>query len=109
MYAYKSLFNELDSSAEYLSVDNLVVRSLDPNSLTYASQDRQLRSLPLGPGQLPIGRLNETPIANYLEGTTNQIAVTSTSGNIKLSLPQDIAPTSSPSFEFQTLTHVLRF
>jgi hypothetical protein len=38
-----------------------------------------------------------------LSGTTNQVSVSSTTGNITLSLPQDIAVTSTPTFAGLTL------
>lgn len=42
-----------------------------------------------------------------ITGTVNQIIASSPTGNVTLSLPQDIAPTSSPTFAALTLTNPL--
>jgi len=44
------------------------------------------------------------PAVNALEGTANQVLVSAPTGDVVLSLPQDIAPTSSPTFAQVTLT-----
>ncbi len=54
-------------------------------------------------GQLLIGNGTEYTVAN-LTGTPNQVTVTNGAGSIALSLPQDIAAASSPTFAGLTLT-----
>ena len=49
-------------------------------------------------GQLLIGYTGADPVLGTLTGTSNQVGVSSTSGTITLSTPQDIATTSSPTF-----------
>ncbi len=105
---YKSLLNELDLSTEYLSVDNLIVNNLEPNALSYVNQGKELRSLPLGLGQVAVGQLGGPPLAGYITGTANQVNVDSKS-NITLSLPQDIGIASSPTFKHITAQDVTGF
>ena len=52
----------------------------------------------LANGQLVIGSTGNKPVAGSLTGTANQISVSPGSGSITLSLPQNIATTSSPTF-----------
>ena len=50
-------------------------------------------------GQILIGNnTGNTLTKATLTGTTNQLVVTNGAGSIRLSLPQDIATISSPSF-----------
>ena len=49
-------------------------------------------------GQVLIGRTGLTPVPALLTGTTNQITVTSTSGGITLSTPQNIHTGAGPTF-----------
>jgi hypothetical protein len=56
-------------------------------------------------GQLLIGNTTGNTLAKgTLTGTTNQVVVTNGAGSITLSLPQDIATASSPSFTSLTLS-----
>ncbi|MFZ1735491.1 MAG: hypothetical protein WAU31_00995, partial [Candidatus Moraniibacteriota bacterium] len=57
-------------------------------------------------GQFPIGNGTGYTLAT-LTGTSNQITVTNGAGSITLSLPQNIATTSSPTFAGLTLTSAL--
>jgi hypothetical protein len=54
--------------------------------------------VPLNSGQILIGSSGQPPVANALTGTTNQVIVNNGPGDIILSLPQDIATTSDPTF-----------
>jgi hypothetical protein len=54
-------------------------------------------------GQLLIGNGTDYSLST-LTGTTNQVVVSNASGSITLSLPQNIATTSSPTFAGLTLT-----
>lgn len=53
---------------------------------------------PLTNGQLIVGSTGAQNVAATLTGTANQVIVTNGAGSITLSLPQNIAATSSPSF-----------
>ena len=55
-------------------------------------------------GQLLIGNTGNTPSTSTLTGTSNQINIVNGAGSITLSLPQDIATGSSPTFASQTLS-----
>lgn len=55
-------------------------------------------------GQLLIGSTGAIPVAAALTGTANQITVTNGPGSITLSLPQNIAVGSSPTFAGLTLS-----
>lgn len=55
-------------------------------------------------GQLLIGSTGAIPVAATLTGTANQITVTNGAGSITLSLPQNIAVGSSPTFAGLTLS-----
>lgn len=57
-------------------------------------------------GQLLIGNGTNYSLAT-ITGTTNQVNVTNGSGTITLATPQDIATTSSPTFDSLTLTNPL--
>src|SRR5690606_33838115 len=50
------------------------------------------------------GDTGDAPVAASLTGTTNQVNITNGPGSITLSLPQDIATTSSPTFNNITST-----
>jgi hypothetical protein len=54
-------------------------------------------------GQLLIGSTGNAPVAATLTGTSNQVNVTNNPGQIILSLPQDVATTSDPTFNNLTL------
>jgi len=57
-------------------------------------------------GQILIGNnTGNTLTKATLTGTTNQLVVTNGAGSIRLSLPQDIATISSPSFSSLTLSN----
>jgi hypothetical protein len=55
-------------------------------------------------GQILIGSTGSDPVAAGLTGTANQITVTNGPGSITLSLPQNIAVGSSPTFAGLTLS-----
>lgn len=59
---------------------------------------------PLTNGQLIIGSTGGAAVAATLSGTSNQISVATGAGSLTLSLPQDIAAVSSPSFTGLTLS-----
>jgi len=56
-------------------------------------------------GQLIIGRTGLSPLVANITATANQVNVTNGAGTITLSLPQDIALISSPSFASLSLTN----
>ena len=53
---------------------------------------------PLLNGQLIIGSTGGAAVAATLTGTSNQVSIANASGSITISLPQDIATSSSPTF-----------
>jgi hypothetical protein len=55
-------------------------------------------------GQLPIGSTGNDPVLATLTGTASQVTVTNGAGSITLSLPQDIATTSHPIFDYIILS-----
>jgi len=55
-------------------------------------------------GQLLIGSTGANPVSAALTGTANQVTVTNGAGSITLSLPQNIAVGSSPTFTALTLS-----
>lgn len=55
-------------------------------------------------GQIMVGTTGGIPTATSLTGTSNQINVSSASGSITLSTPQNIGTTSSPTFSNLTLS-----
>lgn len=71
------------------------------------NSSKALESVTLTNGQLLIGSTGNPPQAATVTGTTNQINVTNGAGTITLSTPQDIATTSSPSFDTLQLTAAL--
>lgn len=58
----------------------------------------------VGPGQILIGTSSNTFLNTTLTGTANQVNINSASGAVTLSTPQDIATTSSPTFNKVTAT-----
>jgi hypothetical protein len=57
-------------------------------------------------GQLLIGRTGLDPIVANITGISDQVNVTNGAGSITLSLPQSIAPTSTPTFATVNLTNL---
>lgn len=75
------------------------VAGADPYTVLVTNGSSQLEDVgSLTDGQLVIGSTGNTPIAASLTGTSNQITVTAGAGSITLSLPQDIAVSSTPTF-----------
>lgn len=76
-----------------------VIPGADPNSVLVTDAASSLQDVgTLTDGQIVIGSTGNTPVKASLTGTANQVTVTSGPGSIALSLPQDIATTSSPTF-----------
>jgi len=78
--------------------------ALNNNRIMVSSAGAIIEAAALTNGQLLIGSTGAAPSAAALTGTTNQVIVTNGAGSITLSLPQDIATTSSPTFLAQTLS-----
>ena len=95
---YADLKNENIIDADSLVIGTLILPSFDPNSIPFIDKDNILSDVVLNDGQLIIGRTGNGPVAGSLTGIVNQINVQNGSGSIGLSLPQDIATTSSPTF-----------
>lgn len=57
-------------------------------------------------GELIIGSTGSAPHADHVTGTTDQVNVTNGPGSISLSLPQDIATTSSPTFNNLSVNNI---
>ena len=108
MSSYSDLFNETSFQGDRAIVETLQVNAsaLFPymsNSLVGVDVSGNLVSMPLTTGQLFVGRTGNTPLATVLAGTTNQVIITSAPGTITLSLPQDIATSSTPTWRSATL------
>ena len=92
----------INSDSMVVSIINLP--NLDANSVAYIDSNNDLSDIFLTDGQLVIGDTGDAPVAASLTGTTNQVNITNGPGSITLSLPQDIATTSSPTFNNITST-----
>ncbi len=57
-------------------------------------------------GQVLIGNSSGTYTASSISGTANRVIITAGSGSLNISIPQDIAKTSSPEFTSLSLTQV---
>ena len=73
-------------------------------SILGLSSGKAATSYSLTDGQLLIGSTGVAPVSASLTGTASQITVTSGAGAITLSLPQNIATSSTPSFASMTLS-----
>lgn len=76
----------------------------DPNSVLIVDASGNLQDVPLLDGEIVIGSSTGEPAAGSISGTTDQVTVTPGANSITLSLPQNIATTSSPTFAGLTLT-----
>ena len=106
MNQYADLMNTTTIDADEVVIGNLILPNLDPNSIPYVDADHTVSDLILHNGQLIIGRDGFPPTASTLTGTVDQVNVTNASGSITLSTPQDLATTSSPTFENVTTTNL---
>lgn len=79
-------------------VTNLILPNLDPNSVPYIDSTNTVQDIVLSNGQLVIGTTAGPPVGASLTGSTDMITVTNGPGTITLTLPQQIATTSSPTF-----------
>ncbi|MBC7574406.1 MAG: hypothetical protein H7244_08730, partial [Herminiimonas sp.] len=87
------------------ALNSLNADSIASGTLAVARGGTGLGTVPAN-GQLLIGNGSGYVLAG-LTGTANQIIVTPASGSITLSLPQDIATTSTPTFGGLTLSGAL--
>jgi hypothetical protein len=87
----------LGSSGDATGIGTLIVGA-DPNAILVTDSDMKLADIVITDGQVLIGSTGAAPVAATITGTTNQLIVTNGPGSITLSLPQDIDPTSSPTF-----------
>jgi hypothetical protein len=72
--------------------------SLTANGVLIGNGTSAITGKTLTNGQVLIGSTSNAPVAATITGTTNQVNVTNGSGSIILSTPQDIATSSSPTF-----------
>src|SRR5690606_11098588 len=103
---FADLKNETIIDTNSMVITNLNLPNLDPNSVTYIDSINNLSDIVLNDGQLVIGRTGSAPVGASLTGTVNQVTVTNGPGSVTLSLPQDIAPASSPTFDNLTATTI---
>jgi hypothetical protein len=83
----------------------LTLSGLTPRSFLYSGVGGALTTTTAPTnGQLLVGSTGSVPVAAALTGTANQITVTNGAGSITLSLPQNIAVGSSPTFVGLTLS-----
>lgn len=78
--------------------------SLSAKSVLILDATKAVSAVTLADGQILIGSTGNLPAAATITGTSNQITVTNGANTITLSLPQDIATSSSPSFSAITLS-----
>ena len=83
------------------------ITGADHNAILVTDSSGNLADKVLTNGQLLIGSTGASPVAATLTGTSNQVTVTPGAGNITLSLPQNIATTSSPTFASITATSTI--
>ena len=95
---YRDLFADSVLNADSLIIGTLTLPNLDINSVPYIDSSNNLTDVVLGNGQLLIGRTANPPVAGNISGTTDEVIVVNGPGSITLSLPQQIATTSNPTF-----------
>jgi hypothetical protein len=78
--------------------------ALNNNRIMVSSAGSIVEAAALTNGQLLIGSTGAAPVGAAISGTANQVNITNGAGSITLSLPQDIATTSSPTFVNATLS-----
>lgn len=100
---FADLLNTSFIDSDSLVVGNLNLPNLDANSVPYIDSVNDLSDFILNDGELLIGQTGNAPVVNTLAGTTDEVYVTTGPGSITLSLPQQIATTSSPTFDDLTL------
>ena len=105
-FGFAYLKNETIIDTNSMVITNLNLPNLDPNSVTYIDSTNNLSDIVLNNGQLVIGRTGSAPVGASLTGTVNQVSITNGPGSVTLSLPQDIAPASSPTFDNLTATTI---
>ncbi|GAA4030044.1 tail fiber domain-containing protein [Actimicrobium antarcticum] len=98
-------FTDSAMTGDGSGMTNLNAANIASGTLAVARGGTGLGTTPSN-GQLLIGNGSGYTLAS-LTGTTNQITVTPGAGSITLSLPQNIAPTSAPTFAGMTLTGAL--
>ena len=103
---YQDLLNRSIIDADSIIIGTLILPNLDPNSIPYIDSDNTVQDRILNNGQLLVGVSAGAPVAASLTGTSNQVNVTNGAGSITLSTPQDIATTSSPTFNNISLTSI---
>lgn len=80
--------------------------ALNNNRIMISSGGSIIESGALTNGQLLIGSTGSSPAAASIAGTASQVIVTNGANSITLSLPQNIATSSSPTFASETLSAV---
>lgn len=80
------------------TVGSTVIPGSVGDSVLITDDQARLQEIVLEDGELLIGSTGGAPQAATLSGTTNQVSVLNAPNSITLSLPQDIATTSSPQF-----------
>jgi hypothetical protein len=101
-YNNKMNFYSTDQSIIY----DLILPNLDPNSVPYIDSANTVQDRILDDGEMLVGVTGGPPVAASLTGTVDQVNVTNGPGSITLSLPQDIAVTSDPTFNDLTVNHI---
>lgn len=103
------IFPELDTSGNVTWKKSIVNGGSNAvGRVGYFTDAKTLASIALSAGQLLIGTTSSTaPSAATLTGTTNQVTVTTGSGSITLSIPQNIHTAATPTFAGLTLSGTL--
>lgn len=95
------------TSAGQVAIGNLDTSAITTGTLALSRGGTGIDGSAAPDGSLLIGNGSGFTLAT-LTGSNNQIIVTNTSGGIKLSTPQDIAPTSDVTFSTLTTTGAIQ-
>ena len=102
-WGYLSVLNQSIASSTSPSFAGLTLSGLNARGILGLNGSNVVTSRILTNGQLMIGNTGSVPSIATLTGTSNQIIVTNGTGSITLSLPQNIATTSGPTFASLTV------
>jgi hypothetical protein len=85
-------------SSHGILIDATALGGLSAKKAVYTDASSNLATVALTDGQLLIGSTGNIPAVGTITGTANRVTVTTGSGTIALSGPQDLGITSGPQF-----------
>jgi hypothetical protein len=86
------------------SPGGLFLPDVATGSVLFTNENSEAKTIALNDGEIVIGRSGSTPVAGVIQGTVNQVDVSTGAGIIQISLPQDVSTGSSLEFKDLTLT-----